>query len=135
MYDPTKENERESYYYSLLLLFRHEVDLIGEHRSAEEAFNEFLALNVDMKFHHDKLVKMLEAHKKVTEINNDRENFEEMKNDDKNEPEDVQVSGEAKAAMNDVHDMDTRTSNDFDLHERLCHQQKHEKGECLCKDF
>ena len=156
MYDPTKENERENYYYSLLLLFvpfRHEADLIGEHSSAEEAFNEFLALNADMKCHHDKLVKMLEAHKKVTEINNDREKFEEAKNDDKNEPEGVQVSGEVKAAMNDVHDMDTRTSNDFDLHERiemlnadqfrvfkmvsdhLCHQQKHEKGECLCKDF
>ena len=49
--------------------------------------------------------------------------------------------------------MDTCTSNDFDLLEHiemvntdqfcvfkmvsdhLCHQQKHEKGECLCKSF
>ena len=55
--------------------------------------------------------------------------------------------------MNDVRDMDTCTSNDFDLHERiqmlnedqfrafkmvsehLCHQLKHEKGECPCKSF
>ena len=72
-----------------------------------------------MKCHHEKLVKMLEAHKKVIEINNDREKFEEVKNDGKNEPEGVPVTGEAKAAMNDVHDMDTRTSNDFDLHDRI----------------
>ena len=120
LYDPTKENERESYYYSLLLLFvpfRDEADLIAEHSSAEEAFNKFLALNTDMKCHHEKLAKMLETHKKVTEINNDREKFEEVRNDDKTESEGVQVTGEAKAAMNDVHDMDTRTSNDFNLHE------------------
>ena len=59
--------------------------------------------------------------------------------------------------MNNVHDVDTHTSNEFDLHEHIkmlngdqfhafkmvsdhlhthvCHQQRHEKGECLCKDF
>ena len=42
-----------------------------------------------------------------------------MKDGDKTEPEGIQISGEAKAAMNDVHDMDNRTSNDFDLHERI----------------
>ena len=45
LYDPTKENERESYCYSLLLLFvpfRDEADLIGENKSAEQVFNEFL---------------------------------------------------------------------------------------------
>lgn len=156
LYDPTKENEQESYYYSLLLLFvpfRDEADLIGKHRSAEQAFNEFLALNADMKCHHEKLLKMLESHNKVAEINKGCEKFDESKNDDKNEPEGVHVLGEAKSAMNDVHDMDMHASNDFDLNERiemlnvdqfrvfkmvidhLTHQQKHEKGECLCKDF
>ena len=156
LYDPTKENERESYYYSLLLLFvpfRDEADLIGENKSAEQAFNEFLTFHADMKCHHEKLLKMLKAHNKVTKINNAREKFEDPKDDDKSEPEGVHISGEATAAMNDVHDIDSRASNDFDLHERiemlnadqfrvfkmisdhLCHQQKHEKGECFCKNF
>ena len=46
-------------------------------------------------------MKMLEAQSKVTEINKDHEKFEEVKNDDKCEPAGVQISGEAKAAMND----------------------------------
>ena len=60
LYDPNKENERESYYYSLLLLFvpfRCESDLIGDHNSAEQAFNDFLALSGGMKDHHEKLLK------------------------------------------------------------------------------
>ena len=59
--------------------FRDEADLIGEHSSAEQAFEEFLTLNADMKSHHEKLLKMLGARKKVTEINNKREKFEETK--------------------------------------------------------
>ena len=54
LYDPTKENERESYYYSLLLLFvpfRDEADLIGENKFAEQAFNEFLTSHANMKCH------------------------------------------------------------------------------------
>ena len=153
LYDPTKENERDSYYYSLLLLFvpfRDEADLIGENKSAEQAFNEFLTSHADMKCHHEKLLKMLEAHNKV---NNAREKFEDLKDDDKSEPEGVHISEEAMAAINDVHDIDSCASNDFDLHKHiemlnvdqfrafkmvtyhLCHQQKHEKGECLCKRF
>ena len=131
----------------------YEANLIGENKSAEQAFNEFLTLHADMKCHHEKLLKMLEAHNKVTEINNACENFENPKDDDKSEPEGVHISGEATAAMNDVHDIDSCASNDFDLHKRiemlnadqfrvfkmvtdhLCHQQKHEKGEHLCKSF
>ena len=50
-----------------------------------------------MKCHREKLFKMLEAHNKVTEINNAREKFEDTKDD--------------------VHDIDSR--NDFDLHEHI----------------
>ena len=41
LYDPNRENEREDYYYSLLLLFvpfRNESDLVGPQEKAEEAF-------------------------------------------------------------------------------------------------
>ena len=67
--------------------------------------------------------------------------------------EGVHIS-EATAAINDVNDIDSHASNDFDsLYEHiemlnadqfcvfkmvtnhLCHQQKHEKGERLCKNF
>ena len=153
LYDPTKENERESYYYSLLLLFlpfRDEADL-SENNSAEQAFNKFLALHTDMKCHHEKLLKMLNAHSKVTEINSAREKFENTNGDDKTEPEGVDILGEATAAMNDVHDIGSRESNDIELHKRiqmlnadqlrifkmvshhLCHQLKHEKGNVLVK--
>ena len=55
--------------------FRDEADLIDDNSSAEQAFNEFLTLHADMKCHREKLLKMLEAHNKVTEINNAREKF------------------------------------------------------------
>ena len=51
LYDPTKPDQQEDYYYSLLLLFvpfRCEGDLIGEHSSAEQAFSKFLTSSTDM---------------------------------------------------------------------------------------
>ena len=46
MFNPAKENERESYFYSLLLLFvpfRNEADLVEEGESAKGAFNRHMA--------------------------------------------------------------------------------------------
>ena len=93
--------------------FRDEADHIGENKSAELAFNEFLALHADMKCHHEKLLKMLETHNKVIEINNAQRKFEDPKDDDKSELEGVHIS-EATAAINDVNDIDSHASNDFD---------------------
>ena len=59
-----------------------------------------------MKRHHEKLLKMLQAQVKVCEINEHREAVEEVKKDDENELEGVEIAGEVVAAMNDVHDMD-----------------------------
>jgi len=45
LYDPSKEDQREDYYYSLLLLFvpfRCESNVIGKHKNSERAFNKFL---------------------------------------------------------------------------------------------
>ena len=106
-----------------------------------------------MKGHHEKLLKMLQAQVKVREINEHREAVEEVKKDDENEPEGVEIAGEAVAAMNDVHDMDVNKANDFNLDkliemlnsdqlrvftmvsEHLHHQKQHETGLCRCKDF
>ena len=47
-FNPKKEDERESYYYSLLLLFvpfRNEAELIEEGENAERALNRHMANN------------------------------------------------------------------------------------------
>ena len=46
IYDPSKPEEREAYFYSLLLLFvpfTNESDLLPDGQSAEDAFNEFFS--------------------------------------------------------------------------------------------
>ena len=99
--------------------FRNKSDLISEHGSAEQAFNSFLASSNDIKGHHEKLLKMLQAQMKVREINEHHETVEDIKKDDGNEPEGLQITGEAVTAMNDVHDMDANTANNFNLHEHI----------------
>ena len=111
IYDPSKEDQCEDYYYCLLLLFvpfRNEDDLLGVHHSAEQAFNHFLSSCSSMEGHHEKLSKMLKAQNKVCNINEHREATEEIcsKEDDADEPEGLHIAGEAAAAMNDVRDMD-----------------------------
>ena len=111
IYDPSKEDQHEDYYYCLLLLFvpfRNEDDLLGVHHSAEQAFNHFLSSCSSMEGHHEKLSKMLKAQNKVRNINEHREATEEIcsKEDDADEPEGLHIAGEAAAAMNDVRDMD-----------------------------
>ena len=79
IYDPNKPEEREAYYYSLLLLFvpfTNEVDLIGEDQTAEEAFNQFLSEYDSMEDHHESLQRMLQAHSKVVAINETRKGEE-----------------------------------------------------------
>ena len=158
MYDPSKEEQREDYYYCLLLLFvpfRNEGDLLGEHHSAEEAFNHFISSTSSMGAHHEKLSKMLKAQTRVRKINEHHEATEEVctKHDYLEEPEGLLIAGEAAAAMNDVHDMDMCDGDNFDLKERiellnldqrrvfenisghLNHQWQHEQGMCHCIDL
>ena len=157
IYDPSKEDQREDYYYCLLLLFvpfRNEGNLLGLHCSAEQAFNHYISSSSRMGGHHEKLSKMLKAQNKVREINGHRAANEEIcsKKDDPNEPEGLQLAGEAQAAMNDIRDMDIGDVDGFDLKERieklncdqlrvfenisrhLYHQRQHEQGVCHCND-
>lgn len=72
IYDPAKEDQRENYYYSLLIPFKpfhDELSLVKNGQTAEEAFNEFMATGGEMNNHHDNLLKMLNAQSKVHSTN------------------------------------------------------------------
>ena len=62
IFDPTKENERKDYYYSLLLLFvpfREEQSLLQDGEKTEEAFACHLPSNHNCVVYHEKLQKIL----------------------------------------------------------------------------
>ena len=67
IYNPLKEEERESYYYSLMILFvpfRYEAGLILDGKTVEEAFQRHRNDNDSLNMHHDKLQNLLGAEKK-----------------------------------------------------------------------
>ena len=155
LYNPSKENERENYFYSLLLLFvpfRSEDDLIEEGESAEDAFNRHIEENQSIKLHSEKLQKMLKAKENVEKINEARQ-AEEVTSEPVEEDEGPQVAGEATSAMDDVANLHQNelTAQSFDdmvsslnadqarvfqqVKSHLEHQLQHENGECTCCNF
>ena len=67
-----REEEQESYYYSLLFLFvpfRNEEDLIGNGENAEIAFNRHLKEIHAMNTHSKKLQQMLKSQEGMQKIN------------------------------------------------------------------
>ena len=76
LYNQNKENERENYFYSLLLLFvpfRNETDLTKEGESAEDAFSRHMKENDALNTHSEKLQMMLKARENVEKINEVRQ--------------------------------------------------------------
>ena len=155
LYDPSKENEREEYYYSLLLLFvpfRNEEELVENNESAENAFSKFIQSNSEIKEHHEKLSKLLQAQKKVCKINEHRDatEGEECSNEEADGSTGLEIAGEAKSAMHDICELTENVMDDVSLNEKiemlnkdqrrvfdmisdhLKHQKQHEIGECLC---
>ena len=68
VYNSAKEEQREKYYYSLLLLFvpfRNESKLVPQGETPETAFNRHIMSNVAMQDYHKKLSKSLECHKMI----------------------------------------------------------------------
>ena len=58
IFDPNKEDEREDYYYSLILLFvpfRDESTLVLQGETAEQAFQRLVLQNEKCSAHHEKL--------------------------------------------------------------------------------
>jgi ATP-dependent DNA helicase PIF1 len=160
MFDPSKENERENYFYSLLLLFvpfRNQADLIEEGETAETAFNRHMAENDSLNTHSEKLQRMLKARESVKKIDEARQAQEEdvtdskpLEDDDEDGP---QVAGETTSAMQDVLDLQQNESDGPSLEElvlslnadqsrvykqvkaHLEHHVLHECGWCQCKDL
>ena len=160
IFNPNKEEERESYYYSLLLLFvpfRNEGDLIQDGENAEIAFNRHMTQNSAMNTHSQKLQLMLKSKESVEKINEARQAQEENASSEPQPVEDdtcPQVVGEATSAMNDVFDLHHNDDSDGPgFHElvsslnidqgrvfeqvksHLEHQALHESGTCKCTDF
>ena len=75
IYDPSKPDEQEAYFYSLLP-FTDESQLVGEGQMAEEAFNEHFKDHSSMEDHHESLQRMLQAQSKVKRINEARKDEE-----------------------------------------------------------
>ena len=111
MFDPSRENERESYYNSLLLLFmpfRNEDELIEKGESSEGAFNRHMQQNSALNTHSEKLQRMLKAKENVNKLSETRQAAE--KNVPMSEPmeedEGPQVAGKA------VHDVANLQDNE-----------------------
>ena len=154
IYDPNKDDQREDYYYSLLLLFvpfRNEPDLVQGDQTAEEAFNCFMATNGDMVDHHSNLIKMLNAQSKVRKIDEHRTE-QVVPGNSKDTVEGPEIVGEAAAAA--MHDVcDGNVADHLHIEERICmlnkdqqrifqnlsnhlqHQYRHEHNECHCDEL
>ena len=153
IYNPSKENERESYFYSLLLLFiplHKEEDLIEENEDAEHAFNRHMQENDALDIHSKRLLRMLEARETVQKINEARQAEEERVPEPEPIDEGPQIVGEATSAMHDVLDLQQNDEKGpslqqlvsslnadqariFDQVKRhLEHQAHHENDMCKC---
>ena len=152
LFDPQKEHQREDYFYSLLLLFvpfRSEASLLQENETAENAFGRLLPAHGNCSAYHARLQAMLKAQQKLKAISDARKSDvadEEPSRELENDP---QLLGEAKSAMQDVHDMKDK-SDDLTLDDRvkmlnddqrrifdnikahLLHPIKHESDQCSC---
>jgi len=152
LFDPNDERTREAYFYSLVLLFvpfRDETCLIQKDETAEEAFTRLLPASEECSAYHSRLQKMLEAKNNLRAINEARRENDAPKYDHK-EDDDPQLPGQAKSAMEDMLDMNTKSGNDLTLEERvkmlnldqrkifdavsnhLLHQKQHEDRKCDC---
>ena len=102
LFEPENENQREDYYYSLILLFtplREESSLLLESETAEEK-------------------RMLEAQSNIKKINESRlTNGKEQRVS--KEDDDPQLMGEAKTAMNDMFDMNVNLCDELSLEDRV----------------
>ena len=152
LFDPQKEHQRKDYLFSLLLIFvpfRSEASLLQENETAENAFGHLLPAHGNCSAYHARLQAMLKVQQKLKAISDARKSDvadEEPSRELENDP---QLLGEAKSAMQDVHDMKDK-SDDLTLDDRvkmlnddqrqifdnikahLLHQIKHDSGQCSC---
>ena len=109
LFDPQKEEQRDSYFYALILLFvpvTNEDDLIQDGETVEEAFNRHTASNDRCSKYHQKITKILEAQSNLKDIKDARAANKDDDND-KMEDDEPQLMGQIKDAMNDFNEMDS----------------------------
>ena len=157
LYNPNKENEKERYYYSLLLFFvpfRNECDLTEEGESFKDAFNRHMEHNYALNIHSEKLQRILKANENIEKINEARQAQEEKvpMSQPMEEDEGPQVVREATSAMHDVANLQGNDENGPSLDnlvsslntdqarifervkQHLKHQVQHESDMCKCND-
>ena len=97
--------------------FRDEASLVQDDETSEEAFHRLLPANKECSEYHSRLQKMLEAQENLRSINEARrENDVDGTN---KEDEDPQLPGQAISAMEDMQEMNAKSSNDLTLEERV----------------
>ena len=154
LYDPNKEEEREDFYYSLVLLFvpfRNEASLLQENEKPEEAFNRLLPSNESCSEYHSRLQKILKAREALKKINDAREANNDNEGTNKEDHDEPELLGQAKSAMLDALHMNAKKPDKLTLQERvmmlnsdqrrifervkdhLLHQVQHEADECNCE--
>ena len=118
LFDPQRENQREDYFYSLILLFVPFIDessLLLENETAE-AFHRLMYENSSA--YHAKLQRILDAQSTIKEIDEARQADGEEKW--VNEDNDLKLMGEAKTAMHDMANVVVNHSSDqLSLEERV----------------
>ena len=150
IFDPSKESQREDYYYSLLLLFvpfRNETSILGKNETPEEAFNWLLPDSESCSRYHSHLQEMIKINEAWQEFLG---GADKKASPEEEEEEDLQVVGETLATLQEMHDLGTSAGNDFSPEERedmlnadlrrvydrvkshLLHQKEHECGQCQC---
>ena len=156
LWNPAKEDQREDYYYSLLLLFvpfRDESQLLLPNETAEQAFQRIASEKGSA--HSEKLQRMIEAQATVKRINEAR-GQNNVTSDDKDKEEDKEedgphFQGEPKPDLSDATSLTTPPPDKLDLQTRIdmlnadqrkvfdklrdnfLHQKKHEDGQCQCE--
>ena len=110
VYDRAKENKRENYYYSLLLLYIHycnKADFIKEGETARSAFERHFQQNDALNMHCETLEWMLMATEHVQQITEARRTRAKHVTTEPHPAEDddgPQMAGEATLTMNNVFD-------------------------------
>ena len=121
-FNQEKEEQREDYYYSLILLFvpfRDEGDLLLPNETAQDAFQRLT--NASSSTHHKKLQTMLAAQSKINKINETRHKAgtNEKEKSEEDEDDGPQFMGEAKFAMDDALSMNANPPDKLDLDTRV----------------
>ena len=103
LFDPENPDQRQDYFYSLLLLFvpfRDKTTLLCNDETPEETFKWLAASNEECLHHHEKLEVAMLAQSTVRRINEVRLADQEVKCP---EVDELQLLGEASTAMGDLH--------------------------------